>query len=157
MKLKLDGWQLGITFSACHFLPGHSKCNRLHGHNYAIHLHITGEPMADGMVYNFVALKKAMKLTADEMDHCVLMPGRSKSMKLEHSGSQINVSFGNKTYSFPKEDVRILDLELVSAEMLATYALDSIIRQLDLGNNITKIKVGVDEGIGQGAWASREL
>jgi 6-pyruvoyltetrahydropterin/6-carboxytetrahydropterin synthase len=157
MKLKLDGWQLGITFSACHFLPGHSKCNRLHGHNYAVHLHITGEPLADGMVHDFVALKRAMKSVADQMDHCVLMPANSKSMKLEHVGNQINVSFGNKSYSFPKEDVKILDLELVSAEMLATFALDAIIGQLKLGGNITKIKVGIDEGIGQGAWASREL
>ncbi|MDO9538131.1 MAG: 6-carboxytetrahydropterin synthase [Thermoplasmata archaeon] len=157
MKLKLDGWQLGITFSACHFLPGHSKCNRLHGHNYAVHLHITGEPLDDGMVHDFVLLKKAMKSVADQMDHCVLMPGKSKVMKLEDVGTQINVSFGNKTYSFPKEDVKILDLELVSAEMMAIYALDSIVKQLDLGSNITKIKVGIDEGIGQGAWASREL
>jgi 6-pyruvoyltetrahydropterin/6-carboxytetrahydropterin synthase len=157
MKLKLDGWQLGITFSACHFLPGHSKCNRLHGHNYAIHLHITGEPLENGMVYDFVALKKAMRSVADQLDHSVLMPGKSKKMKLEQTGTQINVSFGNKTYSFPKEDVRILDLELVSAEMLANYALESIIKQLELGGNISKIKVGIDEGIGQGAWASREL
>ncbi|MBA3046229.1 MAG: 6-carboxytetrahydropterin synthase [Candidatus Thermoplasmatota archaeon] len=157
MKLKLDGWQLGITFSACHFLPGHSKCNRLHGHNYAVHLHITGEPLDGGMVHDFVALKKAMKSVADQMDHCVLMPGKSKVMKLEHVGTQINVSFENKSYSFPKDDVKILDLDLVSAEMMAIYALDSIVAQLDLGGNITKIKVGIDEGIGQGAWASREL
>jgi len=157
MKLKLDGWQLGITFSACHFLPGHSKCNRLHGHNYALHLHVTGEPDASGIVHDFVELKRAMKTTADEMDHCVLMPGRSKVMKLEHSGSQINVSFSDKNYSFPESDVRILDLEVVSAEMLANHALQSIVERLNLGANITKIKVGVDEGNGQGAWASREL
>ena len=157
MKLKLNGWELGITFSACHFLPGHSKCNRLHGHNYAIHMHVTGEPMADGMVHDFVELKKAMKSVADGMDHCVLMPGKSKSMELEHKGTQINVTFGDKSYSFPKGDVKILDLELVSAEMLATYALDSIVKHLELGKNITEIEVGVDEGIGQGAWASKVL
>jgi len=109
------------------------------------------------MVHDFVALKKAMKSVADQMDHCVLMPGKSKVMKLEHVGTQINVSFENKSYSFPKDDVKILDLDLVSAEMMAIYALDSIVAQLDLGGNITKIKVGIDEGIGQGAWASREL
>jgi 6-pyruvoyltetrahydropterin/6-carboxytetrahydropterin synthase len=157
MKLKLDGWQLGITFSACHFLPGHSKCNRLHGHNYALHLHVTGEPDDNGLVHDFVELKRAMKAAAEEMDHCVLMPGKSKVMKLEREGIQLNVSFGDKRYSFPEGDVKILDLEVVSAEMLATHALDSIIGRLKLGGNITKIKVGIDEGNGQGAWASREL
>lgn len=157
MKLKLDGWELGITFSACHFLPGHSKCNRLHGHNYAMHLHVTGEPDGTGIVHDFVELKRAMKSAVDEMDHCVLMPGKSKVMKLEHEGTQINVSFGDKSYSFPEGDVKILDLEVVSAEMLAIYALDTVLGRLKLGANITKVKVGIDEGNGQGAWASREL
>ncbi len=157
MKLKLDGWQLGITFSACHFLPGHSKCNRLHGHNYALHLHVTGEPDDNGIIYDFVELKKAMKSAAEEMDHCVLMPGKSKAMKLEQVASQVNVSFADKHYSFPEGDVKILDLEVVSAEMLATHSLKTILSKLTFGKNITKIKVGIDEGNGQGAWASREL
>ena len=157
MKLKLDGWELGITFSACHFLPGHSKCNRLHGHNYAMHLHVTGEPGADGIVHDFVELKRAMKTVADEMDHCVLMPGKSKIVKIVPNGTQLDVSFAQKRYSFPASDVKILDLEVVSAEMLAIYSLDSIIAKLKLGPNISKVKVGIDEGTGQGAWASREL
>lgn len=157
MKLKLDGWELGITFSACHFLPGHSKCNRLHGHNYAVHLHLTGEPDEGGIVHNFVELKKAMKSVADEMDHCVLMPGRSKVVKLVREGRQVNVSFADKRYSFPEGDVKVLDLEVISAEMLAEHALDMMVRSLKLGPNISKIKVGIDEGTGQGAWASREL
>ena len=157
MKLKLDGWQLGITFSACHFLPGHSKCNRLHGHNYAVHLHITGEPDGSGIVYDFVELKKAMKAAADEMDHCVLMPGKSKIVKIVRRGSQVDVSFADKKYSFPEADVKILPLEVVSAEMLANHLLDGILARLKLGKGITKVKVGIDEGTGQGAWASREL
>ena len=83
MKLKLNGWELGITFSACHFLPGHDKCNRLHGHNYAIHMHLTGEIDGTGMVYDFVKLKKAMKSIADELDHCVLMPGDSNEVEVK--------------------------------------------------------------------------
>ncbi len=157
MKLKLDGWALGITFSACHFLPGHSKCNRLHGHNYAIHLHVTGEPGADGIVHDFVELKRAMKSVADEMDHCVLMPGKSKIVKLSRSGSQLDVCFEDKHYSFPESDVKILELEVVSAEMLADYVLGRIIGKMSLGKNISKVKVGIDEGTGQGAWASKAL
>ena len=157
MKLKLDGWELGITFSACHFLPGHSKCNRLHGHNYAVHLHVTGEPDRSGIIHDFVELKGAMRSVADGMDHCVLMPGRSKAVKLTLSGGQWEVSFADKRYSFPESDVKVLDLEVVSAEMLAVHALESIIDRLKLGPNISKMEVGIDEGTGQGAWASREM
>jgi len=157
MKLKLDGWELGITFSACHFLPGHSKCNRLHGHNYALHLHVTGEPGESGIVHDFVELKKAMKSAADEMDHCVLMPGKSKTVKLARRDGQIEVSFADKRYSFPESDVKILDLEVISAEMLANHALEAILARIKPGRNVTMVKVGIDEGQGQGAWASRAL
>lgn len=157
MKLKLNGWELGITFSACHFLPGHDKCNRLHGHNYAIHIHLTGELDDNGMVYDFVKLKKAMKSVADEMDHCVLMPGKSDDVVIVIENYQVNVNAMGKSYSFPECDVNILDIDRVSAEKLAEYAMEKIIGQLELGDKIQKIKVGIDEGIGQGAWASRKL
>ncbi len=157
MKLKLDGWDLGIGFSACHFLPGHDKCNRLHGHNYAIHIHLTGELDDSGMVYDFVKLKRAMKTVADEMDHCVLMPGKSDDVSIVIENSQVNVSALGKTYSFPECDVNILEIDKISAEKLAEYAMMKILELLEFGDKISKIKVGIDEGIGQGAWASREL
>ena len=157
MKLKLDGWKLGIGFSACHFLPGHDKCNRLHGHNYTIHIHLTGELDDSGMVYDFVKLKRAMKAVADELDHCVLMPGKSDTVTIVVENYQVNVTALDKSYSFPESDVNILELDKISAEKLAEYALEKIIGQLELGSNIQKIKVGIDEGIGQGAWVSKEV
>ena len=42
MQIIIDGWDAGIKFSACHFIPGHDKCSRLHGHIYAIHAKIFG-------------------------------------------------------------------------------------------------------------------
>lgn len=157
MKLKLDGWELGITFSACHFLPGHDKCNRLHGHNYAIHLHLTGELDEEGLVYDFVKLKRAMKSVADDLDHCVLMPGKPGRVDLQREGGQVLVGSAGKSYSFPECDVNILPLEIVSAEKLAEYAMNRIVEALEFGQNIRRIKVGIDEGLGQGAWASRTL
>ena len=157
MKLKLNGWDLGIGFSACHFLPGHDKCNHLHGHNYAIHIHLTGDMDDSGMVYDFVKLKRAMKTVADEMDHCVLMPGKSDDVIIVVENSQVNVNVMGKTYSFPECDVNILELDKISAEKLAEYAMMKILELLEFGDKISKIKVGIDEGIGQGAWASREL
>lgn len=157
MKLKLDGWELGITFSACHFLPGHHKCNRLHGHNYAIHLELDGEPLENGIVCDFVLLKKAMRGVADALDHCVLMPGQSNEVSVLKEGDAIKVGFGKKMYSFPEEDVEILDLKVVSAEMLAAFILNKIIKVLGNAPNLKRIGVGIDEGKGQGAWVWKEL
>ncbi len=156
MKLRLDGWDMGMTFSACHFLPGHSKCNRLHGHNYAIHLEIEGNVKDDGIVFDFVVLKSAMREIASELDHCVLMPGRSEVVKVV-VGEDVRVECDGKSYSFPREDVNVLDIEVVSAELLAEYILDKMLDSLDITPNLQSISVGVDEGKGQGAWACKNL
>ena len=36
-----------------------TKCGRLHGHSYILHLVLYGEKADDGMVMDFVDLKKA--------------------------------------------------------------------------------------------------
>ncbi|KYK31176.1 MAG: hypothetical protein AYK23_00910 [Candidatus Proteinoplasmatales archaeon SG8-5] len=157
MKLRLDGWELGITFSACHFLPGHQKCNRLHGHNYAVHLELDGEPLEDGIVFDFVLLKKALREAVEELDHCVLMPGQSEELGIDISGEEVSVQYQDKRYVFPKEDVNVLELEAVSAEMLAVYILKRVTNALTLTPNIREIGVGIDEGKGQGAWTWKKL
>jgi len=157
MWLELDGWELGITFSACHFLPGHSKCNRLHGHNYALHLKIEGEVGQDGMIFDFIVAKKMLRDMASELDHCVLMPSKSDVVRVEEAGESLEVHYGDKFYSFPKTDVVMVDIETVSAELLAGHILDKAIKSLELPPNIKSVSVGVDEGMGQGAWACRKL
>jgi len=42
-RLELDGWETGLKFAAAHFLPGVERCNRIHGHNYAVSVRIEGE------------------------------------------------------------------------------------------------------------------
>ena len=157
MWLNLNGWELGITFSACHFLPGHSKCNRLHGHNYALHMKIEGEVGQDGIIFDFIEAKRLLRDIASELDHCVLMPSGSDVIKVELTEETLEVRSSDKFYSFPASDVVMLDIETVSAEMLATHILSKVMDSLEFPSNIKSISVGVDEGLGQGAWACKEL
>ncbi|MEF8836006.1 MAG: 6-carboxytetrahydropterin synthase, partial [Candidatus Thermoplasmatota archaeon] len=73
IKLKLNGWEKSITFSASHILPGHKKCGRIHGHNYAIHVRISGEPSESGVVYDFLPIKEKLREIADRLDHRMLI------------------------------------------------------------------------------------
>jgi 6-pyruvoyltetrahydropterin/6-carboxytetrahydropterin synthase len=157
MKLELNGWDLGLTFSACHFLPEHDKCCRLHGHNYGVHLCVDGDVGQDGIVFDFIVLKRAMRKVVSELDHHVLLPGNSQVMTLEIKEDHVVTSHGEKSYSFPLDDVVILDLKVVSTEMLASYILERILTMLELPPNVHKIEVGVDEGKGQGARVCKVL
>ncbi|MDQ3023430.1 MAG: 6-carboxytetrahydropterin synthase QueD [bacterium] len=58
-------------FAAAHFLREyHGKCEALHGHNYRVRLYVGADELdAEGMVLDFVALKRAMQQVIGRLDH----------------------------------------------------------------------------------------
>jgi 6-pyruvoyltetrahydropterin/6-carboxytetrahydropterin synthase len=156
MRLEIDGRDAGIKFSACHLIPGHEKCGRLHGHAYIIRMVLHGEKGERAMVMDFVPLKKALRDIADELDHHVLLPGNCPSMKIE-VGEEIAVKVKGKSYLFPVEDVIILDAEESSAEEIARVILEMVLQKVRFPKNVSSIEIGVDEELGQSAWVSRDL
>lgn len=156
MRLEIDGKDAGIKFSACHFIPGHAKCGRLHGHAYVIKLILHGEKGERGMIMDFLVLKKALRTIADDFDHRILLPGNCKSMEMQ-LGEEIVIRSGSKRYVFPAEDVLIMDAEESSAEEIARVILEVVLRQVPLPPNVTGIEVGVEEELGQSAWVTRTL
>lgn len=156
MLLKIDGWQADIIFSACHMIPKYKKCGRLHGHSYAIHAKIYGEQEENGIILDFSLIKNALRNIADELDHKVLLAKNSKEMTIKVK-ENIEVYHLGKYYVFPFEDVVLLEINSASAENLAFYILDKILKNLSLPKNIKAIEIGLDEGRGQGAWVRKEL
>ena len=155
-RLEIDGWSSGIRFSACHLIPGHEKCGRLHGHSYAVHIRIIGRPNKDHIIADFGEVKTVLREVCDELDHKMLVPTKNPRLKISKKGDNILIAHGKKTYSFPQEDVLELDIPSATAEGLARYILDRISPRLKRPN-IKEIEVGLDEGVGQGAWAKNEF
>ncbi|MDI6887264.1 MAG: 6-carboxytetrahydropterin synthase [Candidatus Thermoplasmatota archaeon] len=153
-KLEIDGWRSGITFSACHMMPELDKCSRLHGHTYAVHARIYSETIRKGIVIDFTVIKKILRKIIDKLDHKVLLP--KAMVKIENK--KVKITEDKKEYSFPIEDVILLDLEPVSAENLANYLLERLIDELDLKDRkFCKLELGLDEGWGQGVWLIKKL
>ena len=73
----MDGWRSNIRFSSAHIIHEYEKCGRLHGHTYAIHAKIYGEPDSKGIILDFSILKEKLREIADELDHKVLIPEKS--------------------------------------------------------------------------------
>lgn len=59
------------TFSAGHALRGYKgKCENPHGHNYRVRVSLVGEELDKiGLLYDFTALKQAMKQAIEQLDH----------------------------------------------------------------------------------------
>jgi 6-pyruvoyltetrahydropterin/6-carboxytetrahydropterin synthase len=58
-------------FGAAHNLREYNgKCERLHGHNWKIDLRVAGNRLNhEGMLLDFVAMKRALKEVLDRFDH----------------------------------------------------------------------------------------
>lgn len=156
MRLEIDGREAGIKFSACHFIPGHEKCGRLHGHAYMIRLVLNGSLGEGSMVMDFLTLKRALREIADELDHRILLPGRSSRLRLQ-IGDEVEVRSGAKRYLFPVEDVAIIDTEETSAEELARVVLDMLLAKVAFPSNVSSVEVGVHEELGQSAWVYQDM
>jgi 6-pyruvoyltetrahydropterin/6-carboxytetrahydropterin synthase len=157
MRVEVDGWFAGITFSAAHFIPTHDKCGRLHGHVYALSAVVEGELGEDGMVVDFLALKRALRQIADDLDHRVLVPTGCPAVEVSADEENLQVCAAGKRYSFPRDDVTMLDISVPSAEELAAYALKRFLKLAKLPKNVKRVEIGVDESKGQGAWAVKKL
>jgi 6-pyruvoyltetrahydropterin/6-carboxytetrahydropterin synthase len=59
------------TFAAAHALRNyHGKCENVHGHNYRVQVGIEGKELdANGLLYDFVDLKKSLRSTSEYLDH----------------------------------------------------------------------------------------
>jgi len=155
--LSIDGWRAGIRFSSCHLIPHHKKCSRLHGHTYVLHLKIKGFADESGFLMDFSDIKRTLQDIASSLDHRVLLPGRNPHINVAEENDSVKVQYQDKYYQFPREDVVILDLVTLTAEILSDYILREFVEKAPIPDSIVKISAGIDEGPGQGAWSSLEL
>ncbi|MDD4160513.1 MAG: 6-carboxytetrahydropterin synthase QueD [Synergistaceae bacterium] len=60
-----------FKFDAAHNLINyHGKCEKLHGHTYRLAVTLKGEPDEEGMIFDFVELKKIVnELVLSKLDH----------------------------------------------------------------------------------------
>lgn len=157
MFLEIDGGYSGIRFSACHFIPRHEKCSRLHGHSYIVRLRLEGEIGAEGMIMDFVVLKKKLKEIIDELDHKTLLPTRSEDVKVTVTDGSVEAVSCGKRYVFPREDVTLLEIPTTTAEEMSKMMTQRMVREIDFPSNVHSVSIGLDEERGQTAWYTEVL
>ncbi len=155
MRLEINGWTSKITFSATHIIPMHSKCGRLHGHDYAINAVIEGEMGKNGVIMDFISVKEFLRGIAAELDHRVLIPKKDPGVQI--AGEYVSYKIGDKDLRLPVCDCIVLDISVASAETLAEFVLTRMLQKVKFPKNVSRIEIGVDEGRGQGAWTGRDL
>ena len=155
--IYIDGWKSNIRFSSAHIIPEYEKCGRLHGHTYAVHVKIFGYLDNNGIIVDFSILKEILRNIVSSLDHRVLIPEKSKLVKIFKEDKSIKLTSLGKSYVFPINDCILLPIDSTSAEKLATYILDKLIKEFSGYNQLIKIEIGVDEGFGQGAKITKNI
>ena len=155
--IKIDGWNAYIRFSSAHIISDYKKCGRLHGHTYAVHTKVVGEPDKDGIIIDFSLLKETLRDIVSILDHKILIPENSSLIVIEKEKDRIKLESQKKRYIFPLNDCVLLPIGSTSAENLAQYILDKLLERFPLLKRIKSIEIGVDEGFGQGARIRKNL
>jgi len=153
MFIEIDGWMAKLRFSACHFIPDHPKCGCLHGHTYAVSVKLEGEIKGE-FIIDFDTIKVIVNRICDRLDHKILIAEKDSRLLIKKSDSvSIEIIKSKKKYVLPFEDIMFLPTRSASAEELSQYFATNIKTALESSgvDNIQKITVRVDEGIGQGA------
>jgi 6-pyruvoyltetrahydropterin/6-carboxytetrahydropterin synthase len=101
-------------------------------------------------------LKGTLREIVNNLDHKILVPRESKVLRIEKKNDNVKISLLDKQYLFPIDDCVFLPLNSTSAENLANYILNELIKKLTLPKQIASIEIGVDEGYGQGARVSKK-
>lgn len=159
MFIEIDGWMAKLRFSACHFIPNHPKCGCLHGHTYAVSVRLEGEPRGE-FIIDFELVKNMVNGICDRLDHKVLIAEKDPRLRIvKNDGVSIEIIESKKRYVLPLEDIVFLPTKSVSAEDLCRYFTTEMAKGLKSNgaDNIKKLHVRVDEGIGQGAGCEYEL
>jgi 6-pyruvoyltetrahydropterin/6-carboxytetrahydropterin synthase len=132
-----------LNFSSSHFIAEHDKCERLHGHNYNVKVVLRGELNENSMVIDFREAKEKVLAICDMLDHKLLLPSNSPSLRITKRDDQIEVLSGDKFYSFPQVDCELLPIRATTAEELASYIFDEIHKSLP---ELSKVYVSESEG-----------
>jgi len=144
-----------LVFCSAHFIFfDDDKCERLHGHNYKVTAELEGPLDADHLVFDFIVLKKLLREIVNELDHRMLVPMKSRQLRIEESEKEIRLSHGEKQWVFPTGDCVCLPIENTTAELMAKWIAERLREDIDRPSKRRfdgVIRMEVEESTGQSA------
>ena len=146
--MLIDGWGTNLRFSAAHFIPDLGKCSRLHGHDYAVSIEITGEP-ENGVLIDYGLVKKFIRNLLEFYDHRILVPKINSISEQHTNGDEVSIRWSGKTLSVPLGDVAFIESDVSSSENLSRILAREVADLLKPYRNLEQLTLTVYEGPAQ--------
>ena len=147
-----------LIFRAAHFITFNGNiCERLHGHNYRVFAEVYGPLDENQYVIDFIALRDTLKEITTELDHDMLLPTEHSQIQVTAGEDEVEVTFEDRRWVFPRGDCILLPVANTTAELLARYLGNELLTRLEkrTGTRPQRLVIGVDENEGQ--WGICEL
>ena len=147
-----------LVFSAAHFITFNGNiCERLHGHNWRVAAEVAGELDENSYVFDFIALRDGLQKIVDRLDHRMLLATKHPTIKVTEFENEVEARFEERRWVFPKEDCILLPIENSTAELLANWIGQQLLKDIcqEEETTITSLTIEVEENFGQ--WAICEI
>ncbi|MBN72221.1 MAG: 6-pyruvoyl tetrahydrobiopterin synthase [Gimesia sp.] len=147
-----------LVFSAAHFITFNGNiCERLHGHNWRVAAELIGPLDENGYVFDFIALRDQLQKTVDALDHRVLLPTQHDKIKVREDQNEVEATFEERRWVFPREDCILLPVANTTAELIAHWIGQQLMTVIgsDAASQIESVQIEVEENFG--LWAICEL
>ncbi|MGQ0636249.1 MAG: 6-pyruvoyl trahydropterin synthase family protein [Planctomycetaceae bacterium] len=149
-----------LVFSAAHFITYNGNvCERLHGHNWRVAVEVAGPLDENHYVFDFIALRDAAQRIVNELDHRMLLPTGHSAIRVVEREREVEVTFAERRWVFPREDCVLLPIANTTAERLAWWIGKRLLSELPAiaWATLTSLEVGVEENFGQWAYCEMSL
>lgn len=150
---RVDVTKEQFIFSAAHFITfAGDICERIHGHNYAVRASVEGPLDENRYVVDFIALRDAVLVETQALDHHVVLPANHAEIKVTSDQRETTATFRDRRWVFPNEDCVILPVVNTTAEEMARVIAERVIERTkeQFGQAIHWLEIAVDEN--QGQW-----
>lgn len=140
--------RISAHFSASHALISDNYEEGLHGHNYQVEIEIEGNVDTNGMIIDFIFLENLLHQALSDWDHYVLFPLKNEGMKIRENRDNIEIEYGRRFYSIPKDEVKLLNCTNVTTEALAQLLGENMrihLKQESFWKRIQTIKITIWE------------
>ena len=144
-----------INFSAAHFtIFSSTEREDLHGHNFQVIGEVLAPVDQNGLVFDYVVLKKALKQLCDDLDEKTILPEKSPYLSIEKDAQYVSGIFDKQKLMFLHRDVITLPISNVSVEELSHYFLTRLMEIPEIKNkDIREIVIKISSSPGQAGAA----
>lgn len=149
-----------LVFSAGHFITYQGDvCERLHGHNFRVTAEVAGPLDENHYVVDFIALRETLRAIVDELDHRMLLPTRHPLIHVDANDREVEATFGDRRWVFPRGDCVLLPVANTTSELLARHIGERLAGDLAArgGSRPRHLRVEVDECFGNVAVCELDL